>query len=227
MTKQQRAPFTADLRKASFAEWLDITFDHPERAEPTKVDHAWYWMHEVALVADPVRQIRYLTQLFRQPEILAQRYTAAQVEEGFWFMLSGGGEEWYRDALWDPEVPWEARAACIATVPVLYERLFAPDEDAGGIPWMLWDLLAFDYDCGNRDPARNEEDRRVQDAMLEAMSRMLLRSKSPMAQRAALHGLFHLNHPKGPGLIRTYLDSRRIPRTLRDYAANVLAGEAL
>ena len=44
---------------------------------------------------------------------------------------------------------------------------------------------------------------------------------------AALHGLFHLKHARGPGLIRTYLDSRRGPDWLREYASDVLAGKAL
>jgi len=225
--RQPRDAFTPDLRRASFEEWLDAVFDHPPRAEPPNVNSAWYWVSDVEFTVDPGRQVRYLTQMFEQPEVLAQRYSAEQIEEGFWFMFGAAGYSWFLDTLWDPEVPWVAREACIRAIPTLYERLFPPDDNADGIPWMLWDLLAFGYDCGNRDPAKNEEDRRVQDAMLEAMRMMLLRPSSPAAQHAALHGLFHLNHADGPGLIRTYLDSRRPPAWLREYASNVLAGNAL
>lgn len=225
--KQRRDPFTADLRQASFDEWLDAVFDHPPRIDPTDVDSAWYWIADVELAVDPGRQVRYLKQLFEQPEVLTRRYSPEQVEEGFWFMFGAGGNEWFRDTLWNPEVPWAAREDCIKAVPVLYERLFLPDGDADGMAWMLWDLLAFGYDCGNKDPTKSEDDRRVQDAMFEAMREMLMRSSLPVAQRAALHGLFHLKHASGPGLIRTYLDSRRGPGWLREYASDVLAGNAL
>jgi hypothetical protein len=183
--KQRRAPFTADLRKASYEEWLDVAFDHQPRADPANVDTAWYWVRDVELVVDSARQVRYLTQLFEQPEVLVRRYSAAQIEEGFWFMLGAAGQGWFRDTLWDSEVPWEAREACIKAIPRLYDRLFAPDDEAEGMAWMLWDLLAFDYGCGNRGPAKSDEDRRVQDTMLEAMREMLMRSGSPMAHGTA------------------------------------------
>lgn len=228
MAKQNRQPLVADLRNASFDEWLNAVFNHAARAGRRRDVHkAWYMSQDVEFIVDPARQIRFLTQLFEAPEILPQRYSTEQIEEGFWFMFSAIGKEWFRDALWNSEVPWAAREACIQAVPTLYERLFTREEDADGVAWMLWDLIAFDYDCGNRDPAASEEDRRVQDAMLDAMRRMLLGSDSSLAQSAALHGLFHLNHRNGPELIRHYLKSRRIGLELRSYAQNVLAGRAL
>lgn len=225
--KKPRAVFTADLRRAGFEDWLDAVFDHPPRADPSDIDSAWYWRAVVELTVDPARQIRYLTKLFEHPEVLAQRYSAAQIEEGFWFMFGAAGTEWFLRPLWDPEVPWVAREACIRAVPRLYDGHFPPDGGSEGMSWMLWDLLAFGYDCGNHDPARNEEDRRVQESMFEALREMLVRSKSPAAQEAALHGLFHLKHAGGPDLIRSYLRSRSVPEWLREYASAVLAGRAL
>lgn len=225
--RKPRETFAVDLRRAGFEAWLDAVFDHPPRSDPRDINTAWYWMVLVDFRVDPARQVRYLTKLFERPQVLVTRYTAAQIEEGFWFMFGAAGTEWFLDPLWDAEVPWVAREACIRAVPRLYDGLFPPDGGGDGVAWMLWDLLAFGYDCGNHDPARNEEDRRVQDAMFEALREMLTRSKSPAAQEAALHGLFHLKHAGGPDLIRGYLRLRGVPPWLREYASSVLDGRAL
>jgi len=216
-----------DLRGTTFDAWLAFVFDHETQSDGDDVGDAWYWARDVELAVEPVRQVEYLTRLFERPEVLVRHFSEAQVEQGFWFMFSACGTPWFLDPLWDPAVPRAAREACIRAIPSLYDRLFASDEEGEGVAWMLWDFLAFGYDCGNRDPSASEEDRWVQDAMLEALREMLLRSESAMAQRAALHGLFHLNHQEGSGLIRTYLDSRWTSQSLRDYAEKVLRGEAL
>jgi hypothetical protein len=54
---------------------------------------------------------------------------------------------------------------------------------------MFWDLLAYDYDLGQRDPVGSAEDARVQDAMFRALRTLLLQSSRAATQHAALHGL--------------------------------------
>jgi hypothetical protein len=140
-------------------------------------------------------------------------------------MFSAGGGEWFRDLLWDPSVPWGARRACIDLLPELYARLFERSA-LETIPFMLPDLLAYDYGSGRRHPDTDEEDRRVQQALFVAFQRML-DSCHPGTQQAALHGLHHLAHPGGPEAIRAWLDCLSgLPVGVRRYAEDVLAGRA-
>lgn len=142
-------------------------------------------------------------------------------------MFGAAGEEWFSYQLWNASVDWSSRERCIREIPNLYEELFEPEFDADGIAWMLWDRLTFGYDSGTRRPDVSEEDRRVQTVMLECLRTQLMRSKSEMAQRAARHGLFDIKHPQAMGLVRTYLEARHPQQCLREYAEQILRGQAL
>jgi hypothetical protein len=213
-----------DLRGVSYEDWLAFIFDHPVARVGEK---EWYFQADLELQADPARQVAFLARLFRAPEALDERFPPGQVEQGFWFMFGySGAEQWFRAPLWDASVPWEDRRACLRALPELYARLFerCPLDTA---PYMLPDLLAYDYGPGGRRPDGSEEDRRVRAALLDAFREMLA-SGHPETQRAALHGLHHLAHPDGPGVIRAYLGSEPRPGPeLRRYAGEVLAGKAI
>jgi hypothetical protein len=227
MTGRSPTVKTLDLAACDYDRWLESVFGHEAPAAADTTTRPWYHRERIEVLADPERQVAYMTRLFQDPTGIRKRFTPEQIEQGFWFMF-GASREAFRDFLWDPEIPWVRRAACIEAIPNLYEGLFPDRNDDGGVAWMLWDLLADDYGFELRDPGADVEDRRVQDAMLEALRVMLLRSRSVLAQRAALHGVFHLAHPKGPGLIRTFLESGRpISTGLRAYAEAVLKGDAL
>jgi hypothetical protein len=210
-----------DLGGMPFNNWLIFVFDRP--VTPTR--EAWYTSGAWEIDLDPARHIANLSQVFRQPEALIGRYSPGQIEQGFWFLF-GPGVPWFEGLLWDAAVPWETRQECIAALPGLYALLFercALDT----IPYMLPDLLASDYRAGLRQPAASEEDRRVQQALFGAFGEMLT-SGHPGTQRAALHGLGHLSHPRTPDLVRAYLEARpELDPALRRYARYALAGEVL
>jgi hypothetical protein len=211
-----------DLRAVGYDDWLAFVFDHPVAPEGEK---EWYFQADLEVEADAGRQVAFLGRLFLEPEVVAGRYTPDQIEQGFWFLFGGAGGERFRDVLWDPSVPWEARRGCIEALPQLYDRLFkrcALDT----IPFMLPDLLAHEYGFGSRHPDTDEEDGRVQQALFAAFRRML-DSRHPGTQEAALHGLHHLAYPAGKQAIRAWLDCEsRLPRAVRRYAEDVLAGRA-
>lgn len=234
----------ADLRNATFEEWVDFVFDHPVPESPSYAGFAasddddddddgdpgdgdeWYWDDDLAVEVTPALQVRYMTRLFREPELLLERFSEAQVEQGFWFISGPGGEEHFRDYLWDPDVSWIDRRACILATCSLYERLFTK-ADLETIPFMFWDCLAHEYEFGFRTPSHDAEDARVQDAMFEALSR-ILRQDDDVAVHAALHGLFHLAHRGGPALIRAFLAERPdLDEETVEYAHQVLRGEAM
>jgi hypothetical protein len=211
-----------DLRGVGYDDWLAFVFDHPVAPAGEK---EWYFQADLEVEADAGRQVAYLGRLFLEPEVVAGRYTPDQIEQGFWFLFGGGCGEWFRGLLWGPSLPWETRRGCIEALPQLYDRLFercALDT----IPFMLPDLLAYEYGFGIRHPDMDKEDRRVQQALFAAFRRML-DSCHPGTQEAALHGLHHLAHPAGKEAIRAWLGSLfNLPHKVGRYAENVLAGRA-
>jgi len=62
------------------------------------VSKEWYWNSEVAFV--PQQFCSYYIRLFREPEILFERFSKTQLEEGFWGRISG--TDWsLRQLVWE------------------------------------------------------------------------------------------------------------------------------
>src|SRR2546425_580998 len=199
-----------DLREATFDAWLAFIFDHaplPEDADDGEAKE-WYWaLDDEEIVVDPRRQITYLRQLFEQPAVLLERFSPAQIDQGFWCMFGGWGENLFNETFWNSAIPWLDRAAAIRAIERLYDALFGL-HDVGSAGFMLWDMLAYDYYCGIRHPTENPEDTRVQQVMFETLQRMLT-SPSERTQMAALHGLHHLMRPESLAAVGQFLAERR------------------
>jgi hypothetical protein len=211
-----------DLRNASYDAFVAFVFDHYPEDE---VDNKWYWHLDEDVEVDPRRVVEHLTRMCTHASQLLDEYTPMQVAEGLNYVFGAGGSSEFRDQFWNPDVPWPERRRCILAIPRLYHDVLERDPDGvGGCAYMLWDSIAYDYYCGNRDPGRNPEDARVQDAMLEALTSMLA-SDHPETQRGALHGLGHLSHRDSSRVIRDFLSSgRAIEPAVRTYGAQVLEG---
>lgn len=211
-----------DLTRATFEEFLAFIFDHDTVEDDRAAKPEWYFRNDLDVAIDPHRQVELLARLFRQADAHLPRYTPTQIEQGFWFMFLAGAE-WFMDPLWDPSIPWREREGCILAIPDLYDKLFE-HQAVGEAPYMLLDLLAHGFWEG-RAVERAGEDDRVRQALFEAC-RAMLKSSSPETQRAALHGLFHLDHPEGAATIRGWLESGAPGDEIRSYAEDVLAGRA-
>jgi hypothetical protein len=216
-----------DLRSLSVEEIVAFVFDHPAPdPEERAVDDAWYWQESIELKIEPRQAIAFLTDLFeRSPELLSA-YTDSQVDQGFWCLFSAFGKEYFSEALWNPDVPWPERQRCIAATVSCYESLFEC-RSIESSAWMFWDLLAYAYYLGHRDPARSAEDARVQDEMFRALRTLLLQSSRGATQHAALHGLGHLRHRATRGLIAEYLSAAPRDPALIEYAGHVQAGKSI
>ncbi len=212
-----------DLRRASFDDWLRFVFDHEPVPENATGDarKEWYWSLDSmdGVVVDPSRQISYLRRLFERPTVLAN-FSPAQIDQGFWCMFGGWGDDTFRKQLWNRRVLWDERAAAIRAIEVLYRDLFALEE-IGTSGFMLWDLLAYDYYSGRRSPETGFEDARVQQVMFETLDRMLL-ADSESTQLAALHGLHHLRHPECMETVRRFLAVPDRNQKVIEYAERVL-----
>jgi len=201
-----------DIRDASFEDFVTFLFAHdvaPSRENP------WYRHAEVDY--DPGRVVSYYIRLFSAPRCLRSRFSAAQLEQGFWAILGGILGCSVRDVIWDRTIPFEVRADCVRSMADLYAQLFVevPLETSSN---MWWDSLAYDWHCGNRARANGGEDRSMQDVMFTTLGR-ILDMPSETCQTAALHGLGHLHHPDTSELVQSYLAKNpSITPDLRDYA---------
>ena len=211
-----------DLRNATYEQVIDFVFDHYPEDE---VDDKWYWKLEDDVQMDPRQAIGFLARLCTHTDEVVTQFTLAQIAEGVNYLFGAGGRIEFGAQLWNPEVPWPERRGCIQAIPNLYAQIFERDsEGIGGCAYMLWDAIAYDYYCGNRDPAKSAEDARVQDAMFEALTSML-RSNHPETLRGAIHGLGHLRHRESNRAIRELLSSSRdLTPEVRGHAAQVLEG---
>ena len=169
-----------DLRGRDLEGVTDFIFGHPVPEDPNSNDN-WYW--HVDLTFNPREQVVHLTAIFRNAADLRSRYPPDQLEQGFWYLI-GGADGGLDDLLWNTAVRWTARAELIDATVALYRDLFAVDP-LDSSSFMFWDGIAYDYSCGIRDPETNAEDRRVQDAMFEALVQILALDSLP-CQRACL-----------------------------------------
>ena len=209
-----------DLRRASYDEFVAFVFDHYPGDD---VDNLWYWKLEDDVEFDPGRAIGFMTRICEDSAQLMDSYTTPQIAQGINYLLGAGNRDGFLDLLWDPEIPWPERYRCIRAIPQLYTQVFERDsKGSGGLPFMLWDSIAYDYYCGNCDPATNPEDARVQDAMFEALTGMLS-SDCQETIAGAVHGLGHLRHRHTNNAIRELLSSdRELEGDVRTFAAAVL-----
>ena len=232
MTRDPARP-ADEVSDEHFAWLVDTVFAPPVTA--TGADH-WYWddvsgMEPEALGLSNAGAVKFTRRLWEAPEMLAERFDPPRIDQGFEMLYSGWGMILFIYSLYDAHVPWSERRAAIAAIPTLYERLFIPLQEgsadhAMGTPFMLTDFLASPFQCGNAS-AKEYDSRRVQHALLHAFRR-LLRMPQRTAQDAAVHGIFHLQHPRGPALVRRWLRRTDIEPPLREYAEKAVErGEVL
>jgi hypothetical protein len=192
-----------DVSEYSFDEFVSFIFAHEPSADWT-IQKPWHFSVEV--IYDPQRVCAYYVQLFRQPSFLLERFSKAQLEEGFWAIHGGALDCAVSRVIWDTDLPFAAREECVRSMIDLF-RLFFATEPLETSSNMWWDSLCYAWHCGNRNRERGGEDRRMQDVMFEALS-AILRLDSEPCQIAALHGLGHLHHPGTAALVYTFIAER-------------------
>lgn len=207
-----------DLLGAPFEEFVDFLFDHDVVPVPESVSgdpEPWYWTAEVLF--DPIDVVSYYIALFYEPNFLLDKYSHAQIEQGFWAIQSCNIECSVAEIIWHKHIPFVMRANCVRSMFSLYERLFANFSSETAAE-MWWDSLAFGWHCGNRSRNNGGEDEQMQDVMFTTLGK-ILSLPSPDCQAYALHGIGHLHHPDTLSLIDCYLkDKPNLDQGLRDYA---------
>jgi len=185
-----------DISGFSYDEFVSFLFDREIRVREGPY-HPWYFDLEVILEAQ--RVCEFYTRLFRDPDFLFRKYSKAQLDEGFWAIHGGGIGCSVQQLIWNTDVPFLARRECIYSMADLFKGPLAADPLEGSV-FMWWDLLCYEWYCGNRDRQRGSEDMSMQDVMFEVLA-VLLQNDSEICQDAALHGFGHLHHPATKELI--------------------------
>ncbi len=191
-----------DLRNISFDEFLNFIFDHEvvdlhDKGEPWYYDEMWIdWNKE--FVAN------LFIELFNRSDELLVRFSPEKLEQGFWAVVGPNLECNAYNLIHDDDVDVAVKEKLICSMYFVYEKLFANNPlDTSSNMW--WDCLAYGYyEGGPRNPANDEEDRRIQNAMFSTLIK-ILSLKSEACQGAALHGLGHLRHPKTEGVIADFI----------------------
>jgi hypothetical protein len=216
---------THDIKTIDFDSFVDFLFDHPV-ADRDKNEEPWYWAFDLEIEYDPVKTLQLYTRLFNGPEILLERFSLEQLEQGFWAIPSCTLDCSLWEILFDTNVEFVYKCECIKSMFSLYQKLFSkePLETSSN---MWWDSLAYDYCCGNRTRNNNGQEKLIQDSMFECLCK-ILDLDAIDCQLAALHGLGHLRHPETEMVINKYLELHpTLDDETRTYALDCITGDIM
>ncbi len=208
-----------------FEEWVCYVFDNPP-------DYRWF-----DLLADwgpcpPELLISYLTRLFEHAGDVLGRFSNAQLNQSFWFLLGADADA--MRVLSDERVPWQERRRCLRSIFTLFEQCFAPrcgpflshlderfDNPLNSVCYMWWDLFM------PGRPANDQRSAELNAEVLGVMERILV-LESDACRESALHGLGHWRDadlPRVTTVIDTFLSSHaQLRPELRRYALNARSG---
>src|SRR5262245_53084586 len=102
-----------DNTLCSFEEFVTFLFDRSVPSTAEKHD-PWYWNVEVTF--NPERVRGHYVQLFRAPEFLLERFSKAQLEQGFWAIQSCNLNCSVSNLIWDVNLPSAAREECVKSM---------------------------------------------------------------------------------------------------------------
>jgi hypothetical protein len=164
-------------------------FDHPV------TDPAWHWSPEAPIWQDSPEHIATLVaDAFECAGELLARYTDAQLNQGFWYLVSASCSD-FMFALVEPEVPLATRLRALRSLVPLFEQVMAvrcsphlshldekPANPLNAACYMWWDILPIHGKP--EEPERAEFDAEV----LRVLPR-LLSIPHDACRESALHGI--------------------------------------
>jgi len=197
----------------------------------------WYWDIDVPYWKAPSElTVDYLTRLFGRPLPVLYGYDDAQLNQGFWYLLSSACSS-YMFAMTDEAVPLELRIKCVKSIQRVFEQIFSGlcsehllhIDEKGARPlnticYMWWDLapLLLEPD----EPSKES----ISKTALEVMD-ATLKIDSIACQESALHGLGHweLYYPNEVAeIVDQFLKENPSLRSeLKKYALDAREGQVL
>lgn len=211
---------SSDLCNCSFDEFIAYIFDHPI---PESEDvESWYWSDDLDVTYAPVKLVEFYTELFKNPQILSEKYSDEQLEQGFTAMRSCLMPGAISEVLWEEEVPASMREECVRAMFFLYKGLFAV-KPLHTSCFMWWDSFTDDYSI-TQVHSETSEGPSIQNVMFDVLCQTL-KLDSEICQHGALHGLGHLRHPGTEATIRAWMASKPdLDQQSSDFAEECIVG---
>jgi hypothetical protein len=212
---------------ATLDQWVRFVFDHPV----TEV--AWHFEIDAPDLRLPTAQVATLmAETFERSAELLRPFTDAQLNQGFWFLLSCGSSG-YMLCLTDASVAWPLRRRVLRSFLPLFRNVMAArctaslsHRSESGSPlnsacYMWWDLLPLE---GSWERGRSPELIHVDTLTVLAE---LLEIPHDACRESALHGLGHLalSHPEAAPIVDAFIErSTDLRQELLAYAKQARTG---
>lgn len=177
----------------SLTDWINHIFDHPV------TDPEWHWDIDVKLWDDdipPQHSTLLIAETFEHAGGLLSRFTDAQINQGLWYLISGGCS-YYMHGITDPEVPMALRLRALRSFVPFFEQVMASRcsphlshlDEPGANPlnsscYMWWDIIPFH---GRPD----EPERAEIDAEALKIIERILAIPHDACRESSLHGIGH------------------------------------
>ena len=194
----------------SLSEWVAYVFDHDV------TDPAWHFdINAPYINLAPAAAAQLISEAFENGGELLRPFSDAQLNQGFWFLVSNGGSD-YMFCLSDASVLLALRRRALRSFVPLFQQVMVPRctpvlshfDEAGASPlnsacYMWWDLLPLNWTAISADTAF------VADVF--AVLGELLAIPHDACRESALHGLGHsiFFTPGGAPIIDTFLEQNR------------------
>jgi hypothetical protein len=192
-------------------EWVRFVFDHPV------TETAWHFDVDAPYLTLPAAHAATLiAQAFERSGELLRPFTDAQLNQGFWFLVSSGSSD-YLFCLTDASVAWPERRRALRSFLPLFRDVMAArctaslshrGESGSALNsacYMWWDLLPLDgfWQRGRPPDPIHAEALAVLTEFLEI--------PHDACRESALHGLGHLAliHPEAAPIIDTFIERSR------------------
>jgi hypothetical protein len=174
---------------SSLAKWIEYVFDHPI------TDPAWHWAPDTAEWDEaPAQVATHIAETFEDSGRLLAKFSDEQLNQGFWFLVSGSCSEFMRSLI-ATELPTSLRLRALRSFVSLFGQVMAVRcsphlshlDEPGANPlnsacYMWWDMLPI-HGCPE-EPARAEFD-----AEVLIVLRQLLSIPHDACRESALHGI--------------------------------------
>lgn len=207
-------PHSLDLSTKSYREFVEYLFDRPIMLETARREEMFYGSSVLFDAASPEQLIMHMNKMFRELGSLVVPYSNAQIAQGLAELFNPGYlacERW----LFVPYIPIEVRLECIRSMYDVFINArigLSLEEGVADCYYMWWDVIASAFWWSSRPIADfdslDEQGRKICDTIFETLVKVL-NLPNQACHGCALHGLGHLQHPRGRGVIESFIEAHR------------------
>jgi hypothetical protein len=191
----------------SLTNWIAHVFDHPV------TDRDWYFELDAPVWEDSPEHVATLIgDTFEQSSELLARFTDAQLDQGFWYLVGESGSD-LMSALVDPNVPLATRLRALRSFVPVFEQVMAvrcsphlshldeqPANPLNSACYIWWDILPISGEPENTSRAQFDAE------VLRVLAR-LLSIPHDACRESALHGIseWYFHYPRAEAIVDEWL----------------------